>query len=87
MVVLAFLTNLAQQLSRKKSKNPKFLVFGKYGRTHFHCHQRSTPTYATLPANLPAYKEHRRPILHRSLWDDDLKPQSERSRPSRSIRM
>lgn len=31
ILILGFLTNLAQQLTRKKSKNPKIFGFGKYG--------------------------------------------------------
>ena len=49
MVILGFLTNLAQQLARKKSKNPKFLVFGKYGRTQFYCRRRSAPRLPHQP--------------------------------------
>ena len=51
MVIVGFLTNLAQQLTRKKSENPKIFDFGKYGLATYPTTQATS--IQSAPANNP----------------------------------
>jgi len=51
MVILGFLTNLVQQLTRKKRENPKIFHFGKYCLATYPTTQATS--IQSAPANNP----------------------------------